>query len=55
MVSISITIILISVIVISLIFALSNGLHDASSAVATFIICRAATPKQINIRWFNGV
>lgn len=46
MVSISITIILISVIVIALIFALSNGLHDASSVVATFIVCGAATPKQ---------
>jgi len=46
MLSISITMILISVIVIALIFALSNGLHDASSVVATFIICGAATPKQ---------
>ena len=46
MISTSITTILISVIVITLIFALSNGLHDASSVVATFIICGAATPKQ---------
>lgn len=46
MLSISTSIILISVIVIALIFALSNGLHDASSVVATFIICGAATPKQ---------
>ena len=46
MISISVTMILISVIVIALIFALSNGLHDASSVVATFIICGAATPKQ---------
>ncbi len=46
MLSVSITIILISVIVIALIFALSNGLHDASSVVATFIVCGAATPKQ---------
>jgi inorganic phosphate transporter, PiT family len=41
MVSISITVIL-----IALIFALSNGLHDASSVVATCIVCGAATPKQ---------
>lgn len=46
MVSISITIILIAVILIALIFALSNGLHDASSVVATCIVCGAATPKQ---------
>ena len=46
MISTSIATILISVIVITLIFALSNGLHDASSVVATFIICGAATPKQ---------
>ncbi|MCJ7689945.1 MAG: inorganic phosphate transporter, partial [Clostridiaceae bacterium] len=36
----------ISVVVIALIFALSNGLNDASSVVATFIISGAATPKQ---------
>ena len=46
MVSISVTVILIGVVVTALIFALSNGLHDASSVVATFIICGAATPKQ---------
>lgn len=46
MVSISVTVILIAVILISLIFALSNGLHDASSVVATCIVCGAATPKQ---------
>lgn len=46
MVSISITIILAAVILIALIFALSNGLHDASSVVATCIVCGAATPKQ---------
>jgi PiT family inorganic phosphate transporter len=46
MFSISITMILIGVVVIALVFALSNGLHDASSVVATFIICGAATPKQ---------
>jgi len=46
MVSISLTVILIGVIVTALIFALSNGLHDASSVVATFIVCGAATPKQ---------
>jgi len=46
MVSISITTILIAVILTALIFALSNGLHDASSVVATCIVCGAATPKQ---------
>jgi PiT family inorganic phosphate transporter len=46
MVSISITVILIVVILTALIFALSNGLHDASSVVATCIVCGAATPKQ---------
>jgi len=45
-ISISITVILTSVIITALIFALSNGLHDASSVVATFITCGAATPKQ---------
>lgn len=29
-----------------MIFTLTNGLHDASSVVATLISCRAATPKQ---------
>lgn len=46
MVSISITVILVAVILLALIFALSNGLHDASSVVATCIISGAATPKQ---------
>lgn len=46
MVAVSIIIILFLVISIGLVFALSNGLHDASSVVATFINCGAATPKQ---------
>jgi len=46
MVSISIAVILTAVIITALIFALSNGLHDASSVVATFIVCGAATPQQ---------
>jgi PiT family inorganic phosphate transporter len=46
MVSISITVILIVLILTALVFALSNGLHDASSVVATCIVCGAATPKQ---------
>ena len=46
MVSISITVILTAVIITALIFALSNGLHDASSVVATFITSGAATPEQ---------
>ena len=37
---------LILVSVVALIFALTNGLHDASSVVATFITCGAATPVQ---------
>jgi inorganic phosphate transporter, PiT family len=45
-VSVSITVILTGVIVTALIFALSNGLNDASSVVATFITCGAATPEQ---------
>jgi len=56
LVSISITVILIGVIVTALVFALSNGLHDASSVVATFIICGAATPEQaIGIASFFGM
>ncbi len=43
---ISLTIIVLLVVSIGLIFALSNGLHDASSVVATFINCGAASPKQ---------
>ena len=34
------------VIVVALIFTLTNGLHDASSVVATFISCGAASPIQ---------
>lgn len=34
------------VILLALIFTLTNGLHDASSVVATMIACRAATPIQ---------
>jgi PiT family inorganic phosphate transporter len=37
---------LIIMIIIALVFTLTNGLHDASSVVATLIACRAATPKQ---------
>ncbi|MCG9967095.1 inorganic phosphate transporter [Pelotomaculum terephthalicicum JT] len=40
-------IILIAVVVAAaLVFALTNGLHDASSVVATFIACGAGTPLQ---------
>nr|WP_320024636.1 inorganic phosphate transporter [uncultured Acetobacterium sp.] len=46
MITISATIILVLVILIGLVFALTNGLHDASSVVATFINCGAASPKQ---------
>jgi len=42
----SIELILIVVIVVALIFTLTNGLHDASSVVATFISCGAANPIQ---------
>jgi len=34
------------IILSGLAFALTNGLHDASSVVATFISCGAATPRQ---------
>lgn len=34
------------VIIVALIFTLTNGLHDASSVVATMIACKAATPVQ---------
>jgi PiT family inorganic phosphate transporter len=34
------------IIIFCLAFALTNGLHDASSVVATFISCGAATPRQ---------
>lgn len=39
-------ILLVIVIAAALLFALTNGLHDASSVVATFIACGAATPIQ---------
>lgn len=41
-----IEIVLVVLIIIALIFTLTNGLHDASSVVATFIACKAATPEQ---------
>ena len=37
---------LVGVVLIALIFLLTNGVHDASSVVATFIACGAATPLQ---------
>jgi len=56
MIPISITIILILVIIIGLVFALTNGLHDASSVVATIINCGAASPKQaIAVASFFGL
>lgn len=56
MITVSTTIILILVIIIGLIFALTNGLHDASSVVATFINCGAASPKQaIAVASFFGL
>ncbi|HEY8910705.1 MAG TPA: inorganic phosphate transporter [Desulfosporosinus sp.] len=42
----STVVILATVIVVALIFTLTNGLHDASSVVATFISCGAANPSQ---------
>jgi PiT family inorganic phosphate transporter len=42
----TIHLLLIIIIVVSLLFTLSNGLHDASSVVATFIACGAAGPIQ---------
>ncbi|MDR3600600.1 MAG: inorganic phosphate transporter [Desulfosporosinus sp.] len=44
--TISTTLILVIVILVALIFTLTNGLHDASSVVATFISCGAANPIQ---------
>lgn len=44
--TISTVLILGIVIFTALIFTLTNGLHDASSVVATFISCGAATPIQ---------
>jgi len=56
MITVSTTTFLISVILIGLIFALTNGLHDASSVVATFINCGAASPKQaIAVASFFGL
>lgn len=40
------TLLLVSAILLALVFTLTNGLHDASSVVATFISCGAATPGQ---------
>ena len=42
----STVLILAIVLVVTLIFTLTNGLHDASSVVATFISCGAANPRQ---------
>ncbi|SPF36998.1 Phosphate transporter family protein [Candidatus Desulfosporosinus infrequens] len=44
--TISTLIILVIVIFVAFIFTLTNGLHDASSVVATFISCGAANPIQ---------
>lgn len=56
MITVSTTIVLILVILMGLIFALTNGLHDASSVVATFINCGAASPKQaIAVASFFGL
>lgn len=46
MIAVHVSLILFLVFAIGLVFALTNGLHDASSVVATFIVCDAATPKQ---------
>jgi inorganic phosphate transporter, PiT family len=46
MISVGVTIFLVIVIIVSLLFALTNGLNDASSVVATFLSCGAATPVQ---------
>lgn len=40
------TLLLTAAILLALLFTLTNGLHDASSVVATFISCGAATPGQ---------
>jgi len=40
------TLLLAGTLALALIFTLTNGLHDASSVVATFISCGAATPAQ---------
>ena len=41
-----IIVILVFIFILGLLFALTNGLHDASSVVATFISSGAATPQQ---------
>ena len=54
--SIPIVAVLVLVISVSLLFALSNGLHDASSVVATIISSGAASPKQaIGLASFFGL
>ncbi|MDR3566019.1 MAG: inorganic phosphate transporter [Negativicutes bacterium] len=40
------TLFLVAVVLLAMGFTLTNGLHDASSVVATFISCGAATPVQ---------
>ena len=42
----TIIVLMIIIVIAGLAFALTNGLHDASSVVATFIGCGAATPRQ---------
>ena len=42
----SLSILVTAIVIIGLVFALSNGLHDASSVVATFISSGAATPRR---------
>jgi len=44
--AVSLLILVVAVVLIALVFALTNGLHDASSVVATMIACGAATPVQ---------
>lgn len=46
MVTISALSLLVLVMIVCLVFALTNGLHDASSVVATFISSGAASPRQ---------
>lgn len=45
MVATPVTVLVILAVVVSLVFALSNGLHDASSVVATIITSGAASPR----------
>lgn len=42
----SLTLFMAAAVLLALAFTLTNGLHDASSVVATFISCGAATPTQ---------